>query len=422
MSPRENTAAGLFVLVGIVLALVVVFVLADFKAWTEDYQDVKVQYRSVDGLRGLKVGAAVTLGNRPVGVVTAIDDVFVGAGDEQRLVAQVVTVSIPSRYRLYEDAVIEIDAPAVGSDTKLNIRSVGYTNAYDPDADAPIAGGIAASPLVSDLVREAGIDEERRRQVQQILANVAAITDAAREDVPKITAGARRVVEKLDPLVDDADQIVADLRIALDKVTHLVGKVDERSEVWLARIDAITKQVDEATAALGPLLKDADPKVRQALADTAALLKSLREEAGPAAVATLERTRELAGEARDLLASQRPVIERTLANLQLAGAQLKLTTVELRRSPWRLLYRPTESEIAHDNLYDAARSFAQAAEAIQGTAESLQALAGRADPEADPATAARVQRLAEYLDAVTARFRDAEQAFWRELDGKPPAP
>jgi hypothetical protein len=65
-------------------------------------------------------------------------------------------------------------------------------------------------------------------------------------------------------------------------------------------------------------------------------------------------------------------IGEALANANLAAQQLKLTTIETRRSPWKLLYRPSSDELEHELLYEAARSFAVAAADVKAAAASAQ--------------------------------------------------
>jgi hypothetical protein len=111
---------------------------------------------------------------------------------------------------------------------------------------------------------------------------------------------------------------------------------------------------------------------------------------------------------------QRPVLERMVANLQLSADQLKLATIEIRRSPWRLLYKPDEKELETDNLYDAARSFALAAGTLDAATQSLQAVA-----EKTPNDQAKIEEMVKHLEALYERFEEAEAEFWKALKDNP---
>jgi hypothetical protein len=65
-------------------------------------------------------------------------------------------------------------------------------------------------------------------------------------------------------------------------------------------------------------------------------------------------------------------IGEALANANLAAQQLKLTMIETRRSPWKVLYRPSADELQHELLYESARSFAVAAADLKAASESVQ--------------------------------------------------
>src|SRR5690606_25190953 len=145
---RDNLKAGLFVVVGIVLALVIVFVLTDFRRLFDRKQTVMVSYKLSDGLKGLKIGAEVTLGDQPVGEVVEIADQFEPGTD--RVIGKHVVFTMSDRYKLFTNAVIEAKAPAIGSGTKLNIRSVGDDRPYKEDM--VIDGSVAGSELTHSLV------------------------------------------------------------------------------------------------------------------------------------------------------------------------------------------------------------------------------------------------------------------------------
>ena len=68
----------------------------------------------------------------------------------------------------------------------------------------------------------------------------------------------------------------------------------------------------------------------------------------------------------------------------------------MRRSPWKLLYRPSQTEVEHELLYAAARSFALAASDLKAASESTRRLIERreAEPALSPDT---VQKLNDYL-------------------------
>src|SRR6185312_12627064 len=72
-------------------------------------------------------------------------------------------------------------------------------------------------------------------------------------------------------------------------------------------------------------------------------------------------TREITDAAKGVIVGNRGKIDSMITSLKATGKNLEAATVEIRRSPWRLLYKPAPNEMANLNLYDAARQFAEGA-------------------------------------------------------------
>ncbi|MEX0775645.1 MAG: hypothetical protein WD042_08000 [Phycisphaeraceae bacterium] len=422
---RDNLKAGLFVLVGIVLTMAVILTFADLSYFFLSTQDVKVSYSLSDGVQGIKPGATVTLGDQPVGGVTSVDDAPPDALG--RIVGKIVTFEIPQHYKLFDDAVIEIIAPPLGSGARLNIRSVGENNPYHPDH--VIEGSLPGSPLARSMLREAGIGDRQRQQLQQTIANLEAVTTSLKQDWPKVSAVlddvqtiATTMKQDIPKLTTDARDTVAKLKDTADRANQVVRAVQDRSKIWLERIDSVTKSSNEALATVRDLVKDKDPQLRGTIDNLHQITQTAREttmtqvnDAVTKANDALGNLRDMSVQARDLLQSQRPVLERTLAAAQITAGQLQLAGIEIRRSPWRLLYRPTTLELESDNLYDAARSFAMAASSLDAAAASLQAVAS--DPNADKA---QLQAMTEHLQALFQRYQQVENDFWKALGDPTP--
>jgi hypothetical protein len=116
-----------------------------------------------------------------------------------------------------------------------------------------------------------------------------------------------------------------------------------------------------------------------------------------------------------LVVTQKPVLERMIANMRLTSDQLKLTAIEVRRSPWRLLYKPEQQELETDNLYDASRSFALAATTLESTAESLSALMNKYGEKIDTADP-DLKLILSNLHETFEKFSTAETDFWKSLE------
>lgn len=489
MNPqRDNVKAGIFVLVGIALAVAVIIILSDFSGMFTRRQQVRIYYALGDGLQGLKNGARVTLGGQPVGEVVMIED-YAPAGGDGRIIGAIITTSLPARIKLYWNARIELEKPPLGSNTTMNIASVGAGRVYNADekilfADlvehyshlsprtddnemvrqqrldeanrqlailppGVIPGRIAGSALTEGFARDIGIEERQRIQIQEIIDNtrvmtadirnltaalgtrggtiaetidnIREVTSVLRKDFPEMSASAKGTLNKVGTVVDDAKLAMEDLRTAAKDAKEVVAEARKRSDVWLASIDSITKNADDAVATLRMLIKEKDPAVREAIDNINAITKTAKDQtmkqvevALDKGTTAIENLRVATEEVKALVIGQRPVLERAFANAGLTTAQLKLAAIEVRRSPWRLLYSPGDEELETDNLYDAARSFALAASTLDSAAQGLRAVA-----EKEPQNKEQVKRMLDDLEKLFGKYKEAEDEFWKALKEKP---
>ena len=107
-------------------------------------------------------------------------------------------------------------------------------------------------------------------------------------------------------------------------------------------------------------------------------------------------------------------IGRIIANLNEISVNLKLTTQEVRRAPWKLLYKPKAGEYKIQALVDSAGAFAAGAENLDNTALRLQALTERADSDTK-IDEEQVEQMVSELQASFERFQEAEKEFWKQL-------
>ena len=99
-----------------------------------------------------------------------------------------------------------------------------------------------------------------------------------------------------------------------------------------------------------------------------------------------------------------------IASLKTTGDNLKFASAEIRRSPWRLLYKPRANEMANLNLFDAARSFAEGANDMSDAATALRD--ALKDPNAQPET---IQKLVDQLDQSFGKFQTVEDQLWEKV-------
>jgi len=120
--------------------------------------------------------------------------------------------------------------------------------------------------------------------------------------------------------------------------------------------------------------------------------------------------RTVSEKARDVVGGNKGKLDAMIASLKTTGDNLKYASSEVRRSPWRLLYKPGAGEVANLNLYDSTRQFAEGAGQLNDAAVALRD--ALKDPDVDQA---QVQKLVEKLDKSFAGFQDVEQQLWQQV-------
>jgi ABC-type transporter Mla subunit MlaD len=108
-------------------------------------------------------------------------------------------------------------------------------------------------------------------------------------------------------------------------------------------------------------------------------------------------------------------IDKIVDNLNEISINLKLTTREVRRAPWKLLYKPGPREFKIQSLVDSAGAFAAGAENLDSTALRLQKLAEKADSEVQ-SDRDRIEAMIQELQTSFDRFQEAEKEFWEQLE------
>lgn len=435
---RTNLKAGVFVTVGAVLAVAVVLALADFGSLVGTQRELSVRFPLADSLKGLKPGAAVTVGGVQEGQVTAIEE---QRDDNGVVVARLVRFTLPDEYKVYENATVELHTPYIGTNTTLNISSFGG----EPDTgephgqswlqepgDPPLRPGPPPSRLAGQFVRELGVEQQQQRQIRRIIANVERLTAALGKNDRSVAEIVENVKAITATLRDDLPAVVEKTDGALGAARTLLTDAQQRSDTWFDRIDSITERTDGLVSKIDTVIEENRANLRGAVASADRLMTNAAEvsdtlrnewmgridQALTKADEAIGNIREATGDLKTFVASQRPVLERTIANARITSDQLKLASIEVRRAPWRLLYEPDDKELETENLYDAARSFAMAAGSLDATADSLQTMLDRYGDRMN-ADDANLESMLDNLRQTFEKFNKAEERFWQALDEMP---
>jgi ABC-type transporter Mla subunit MlaD len=399
---RNNLLAGALVVLSILAAVVVVVLLAGGLERLGN-RDYRIRFDLAEGVTGLEKGSRVLVGGRQVGVVKAINFELTADGGATGLL---VTVSIKEWLSLKQGAAAYLISPLLGGTGTIDFPSIGSGAALAP---GDVIDGRIAPPT---MLAQAGYGPEQAEQLRNIFKSADEATG------------------KINTLMDDAKVVSADVR----------GKWPE----WSARVDSISKNVDDAAAKAPKLFDTAQERVdafkevldtvrgyldenRANVKDSIASFKNIGAE-GETFMARLngELSDKAAGFMDDgrrtladaekavetvqgLLDEQTPNIRRSMTNFRLASDQLATMMGEVRRSPWRLLYRPDTRELEFELLYDSARTYAAAVSDLRSAAETLQTVSVTNPDHAGAA------ELVQELDRSFDRYKEAESAFLEQI-------
>ena len=424
---HNNIRAGIFVLASVALGIAVFVILSGWDPFISRVP-YKARFSVAQGIDGLASGSDVKIGGLLKGTVTGINPVYTETSTGSKALDSIlVNFELDADVTLYSNAQVTRYMPLLGGSAWLNFDSVGGPSPKDPGATKLPSGG--------ELTATAG---------GGMLATLLGPTNAARTsdalgNIDQFTSFLLEIPEawhkKVIPMIDNAQSVIADIRNDYGpwskKVTTFLDNIDSAAMKINRDLDDVPpllasaqKDLDE----IGDLVTTNSPKIDTAMdnlvsmsEDGKAILSKFRTETMSEIDKILEKglqgitTLDDALDRIDTeLALRMPDITALLANLRQASAQLKLTTLEVRRSPWKLLYTPSTEVLAHENLYSAARDFVLATTQLEAAASSFREVF-ELDPgllERQPQVRKEVEQFV--LDSLE-RFKKAQERLFSEI-------
>ena len=373
---RNNVRAGIFVSLALLAAIATVLVLSDaWTTFTHTRTAYVVRYPVSAGVNNLKKGAQVRVGGIVLGGVTRVrPDLGTPAFESID-----VEFDLDDEVELYRSAQIYISSSLLGADAWLDITNVGDPGDLIVDGE-PLLGRPTLGMLAGMLGPESASDTE------EIIENARAVTSHVSE----------HFAADYDRIVDDVQSVTGDVR----SLAHRIS--EEEWPSWATRVTGVFDRVerlqaklDEALAVGHDLLEDGRGVVGENRESIREIVSNTRATSEDARAFADRLNGELADKANRLLETGNEALDEavaavrqirtdyetwavglgeTLGNASLASQQLKLAMIEVRRSPWRLLYQPEPEELQHELLYEATRSFAMATADLKAAARSMQAI------------------------------------------------
>lgn len=416
-SDLDNLRAGAFVLVALVAALVIVLILAGVGDKLKPRTRYTVFFPLGSEPSGLEVDSAVLVNGRPVGVVKSVRlELDPTNEDEDGTYFQIL---VDRKIRFYGEPRAFLNRPLLGAGATLNFPTIGEVgSAAQAPAGAVFEGAIAPPSFLA----QAGYGPEQQAQVQDILSRGSAfanelesmVKDFRENTYPKLTELVAEIEARFGGWLDSGDRIVANVESASDRLPAISESVESRVGEARRLIATAQEILDENR----PAVKETVENARASTERMNSLIESLQNDTKPTidgmladARSAMESARKTVERADSLLAESSPSLRRTVANARLASDQLKFTLEEVRRSPWRLLYRPDTRELEFELLYDAARIYAAAVSDLRDASAALEEASSGAAARGSSIAVDRAEELSAQLDRAFESYQAAERAF-----------
>lgn len=424
---RNNVMAGTFILSVLAIGIAVIIVLSGWNPFIQK-KTYSVRFTVEEGISGLAEGSKVKIGGLNKGMVLSVDPVFTTADTtNRRLDSILVTFEMDDDVTLYSNAEVTRYMPLLGGSAWLNFTNLGGPTPSSPD-EKPLAPG-------SELIASSG---------GGMMATLLGPSDA------KKASGAMKNVEEFTQfLTEIPNEWNTEVMPMLTDAKATLGKVRMDYTMWskkigdtITNIDQASKKLDDAMTDAGPMLaganqgmaringilKDNTPLIDDSMQNILVMSKDGRAVMNEFRTKTMGRIDEillngLSGvkslddsltKINDELIIRMPDVSMMLANLRQATAQLKLTTLEVRRNPWKLLYTPTSEVLEHENLYESARSYVMATSELESAALAFRSVFELAPETLEDKPELREEVITYVLDSLE-RFKKTQERLFSEI-------
>jgi hypothetical protein len=446
MKPRkQDFLLGLAVIVFLVLFLLTVLFLA--RPTLGPTRPITVVFPQQESIAPVGKGSDVLLsGAVKVGTVTGVGfakpQVESPRGSYPTLVVE-VHAQVEQALPLYGDCRITTEMPLIGGTGNLVILDVGTPGV--PLPPGPIYGlpaeGVAALTTITRRLTQPGgiidrVDQMLNPDLEGSLMNRLVLSLS---DVNDITGELR-----LQLTVEEKSTILGKLQLVLDDIHAMSTALREQTEASapdsaMAKLRASLDMVHADLKMVMDMLQSSQPLVRDTLTNLQHASRTINRDvleplsaqinpSNPDALMAKAQTamngvnaiitdfKVVSSLMKDTLVMGGEKIALILNNLQEMSAQLSATSRELRLNPARLIWGPGRGEQKRIAAFQAARDFAQAAQALDEAATGLRNILQAAKPgELTPEDRRIIQEMYKSLQASFNRFDQAQRYFWEQM-------
>ena len=191
----------------------------------------------------------------------------------------------------------------------------------------------------------------------------------------------------------------------MDAIKNEFDATDPDSLMSLVKYEVNRENNDSVVSSLKKVAAELEKAIP---AITEEIMKTLAK-----AQTALDTAQSTLQDVKDFTSDER--VDKIIGDLTEVGTNLKLTSQEVRRAPWKLLYKPKEKEFKIQALVDSAGSFAAGAESLNTSALRLQAIIAEAEDK-QRIDKQKLEAMISELEASFSQFQKAERKFLEELE------
>jgi len=388
---KNNIKAGVFVLLTLILGLVVISVLTNlWETITVKTNRFHASFSVKDGVNTLATGSQVKLGGLAIGSVVTVSPSIT----EGTPISEIdVYFDINADIQLYTNLSLEVHSGLLGSKAWLSINNVGEG---DLATLSTILEGSSTSMFGQFLGKEA--DQDIRKTLEALRKISTALTKDG--DALRMFLGNKEA--------DEITQAISSAKNGLQSIQDLTTSLETVWPTWETSISSllasskdlpmkIDATLTEVQKMIGDVRVSILPKVEQAMVSLEATSKSLS--------ATAQSLHESSPRWTNKVTS-------ILTNVDQITARAKSAVDDISASPWRLVYRPTDREIAYEQLNDASWQLLSALSDLRASASDLRELVGSTG---SPIDAKEATLLFEDLLESEKAFKSAREAILQRM-------
>jgi len=326
---QNNLRAGVFVSLTLVLGLIVFTILTNaVSRLTTSVNRYQVTFPVSTGIGSLAEGSKVRLGGVLIGRVNAVTP-RVDTNEPTTFID--VSFEVDNQYTVYTNATLQSRAGLLGSTGWLSISDVG---SGERATSTTILQGSTATMVSQLLGRDAEVN------ISKSLGALRKISEALSNESGAMTM---LLGEEESRALNDAIQSAKSGLVAMESILQSTDTVWPE---WKSSVSTILNDSKALPAKLGATMQSVQEMVHDVrtniLPDVELSMQSLKNSLK--SLETMSKTYEKNSP------SWAAKITNIIRNVNQISERAEKAIHEISASPWRLLYRPTDREIAYEQL------------------------------------------------------------------------